>query len=401
MRRWLVICLMAALLLLAGCSKESTSQENAVPGLSDSTLTIGSWGPLSGPAALWGAMTHAMDAYFQLINEQGGIHGRKIRFVYKDDAYNPARTVPAVRQLVEQEEAFALIGGLGTATNMAVMDYIIEKNIPWVSPGSGVSYWAYPPKENIFSTFIWYIDEARIQVDYVLDSLQTESMALVYQNDDFGESALKSARFHLEERGLKLRTALPYEVSDRDFSTHAAILKDENPEVVLLWMAPRQAAALLAACQSLSYHPQWIAASVLSDMEQMHQLSQGAWEGVIFAYYGLMPTDSSAQLQQYREALARYHPEVRWGAFAETGFIYAEPMVAALEKAGRNLTRESFVRAMEELNGFQGIGPAFSFAPGQRQGNRSLYLLRCGSATEYEKLTGFLEGKADPAALLD
>ncbi len=383
------------LLSLSACTIVSEQTDADYTGITDSTITIGSWGPMSGPAALWGAVPHAMDAYFQWINEQGGIHGRQIHFVYMDDAYNPVRTVPAVRQLVEQEKAFALIGGLGTATNMAVLDYITQQGIPWLSPGSGAANWAYPPKPNLFSTFVLYYDEAQIQVNYALDSLAETEIALVYQQDDFGESALLSAQQTLLQRGHALAAAIPYEISDRDLSTQAALLKAQNAPVVLLWMAPRQAAALLAAAADLDYHPQWIASSVLSDMEQMYDLTQGAWQGVIFGYYGLMPSDSAAQLQVYRKALAKYHPEVRWGAFAETGFLYAEPMVAGLQQAGRDLSRSRFVAAMESLKGFQGIGPVFSFGPNQHQGHRSVYLLRCQSAMHYETLTGFLQGSAE------
>ncbi|MFK7921659.1 MAG: ABC transporter substrate-binding protein [Bacteroidia bacterium] len=366
------------------------SEATAVPGLTDSTITIGSWGPLSGPAAAWGSMTHAMDAYFQLINEEGGVHGRKINFVYKDDGYNAARTVPIVRSLVEDENVFALIGGLGTNTGMAVLPYIEAKKVPWVSPGSGSDAWSTPPKQNIFATFGRYIDEAPKLVKYVVDSLESKKIAIVFQNDDFGRSAKQAALKSLESEQVKAVTTISYELGEREMSTQAARLKASGAEIVLLWMGPQQAVALLSSARSLGYRPQWVASTVLSDMERMYDLTEGAWEGVIFGYYGVMPTDTvHPRLQTYKAALARYHPEIAWGAFAETGFIYAEPMLAALESVGPSLSRERFVAAMEGLD-FQGIGPRIRFGPDQRQGHQSLYLMRCTGRNSHVSLTDWL-----------
>ncbi|MEL6590014.1 MAG: ABC transporter substrate-binding protein [Bacteroidota bacterium] len=376
--------------LWTSCQPVARSASQYDPGLSDSTITIGSWGPLSGPAASWGTMTHAMDAYFQLINEEGGIHGRKIRFVYKDDGYNPARTVPLVRDLVEGEEVFALVGGLGTNTGMAVLPYIEAQQVPWVSPASGAAIWSTPPKEKIFATFGQYTDEAYRLVDYVVDSLSPGKLAIVYQNDDFGKGAMDAAQEQLAKRGESPATTISYELGEREMSGQAVKLMASEAEVVLLWMAPQQAVSLLAKARSLSYQPQWVASTVLSDMSRMHELTQGAWEGVIFGFYGPMPNDTThPRLQAYREAFARFHPSLSWGAFAETGFIYAEPLVAGLQAAGPALSRERFVKAMEELD-FQGIGPHIRFGPGQRQGHRSLYLLRCTGAESYVKLTDWL-----------
>lgn len=386
---WQIFALLCLLSLVA-CGPTAQEQATSEVGITDSTITIGSWGPLSGPAAAWGSMTHAMDAYFQLINEEGGVHGRKINFIYKDDGYNPGRTVPIVRSLVEDEKVFALIGGLGTNTGMAVLPYIEAQNVPWVSPGSGSAAWSTPPKQNIFATFGRYIDEAPKLVKYVLDSLASKKIAIVYQNDDFGRSAKQAALESLESQQINAVATISYELGEREMSTQAARLKASGAEIVLLWMGPQQAVALLSSARSLGYRPQWVASTVLSDMSRMYDLTEGTWTDVIFAYYGVMPNDTThSRLQQYKAALARFHPEIAWGAFAETGFIYAEPMLAALEAVGPSLSRERFVTVMEGLD-FQGIGPRIRFGPNQRQGHQSLYLIRCTGRDSYIKLTDWL-----------
>ncbi|MEL6672905.1 MAG: ABC transporter substrate-binding protein, partial [Bacteroidota bacterium] len=369
--------------ILFGCTPAPQGAAT-VPGINDSTIVLGAWAPLSGPAALWGNLTKAMDAYFHHVNESGGVHGRKIKFIYKDDQYNPSRTVAIVRQLDVEEEVFAFIGGIGTAPGRAVMDYIIDRQIPWVSPCSGATYWAYPPRKNIFATFPLIYDEAHIQIEYVLHTLKKQRIGIIYQNDDFGKSALLSASEALKGAGLDWQVALPLNRGENDLGPLTARMKEAKVEVVLIWTMPGAAASLLKQAELLRFSPDWIACSALSDMRRMYELTEGAWEGVTFGYYGKMATSGDPVMEQYKQALAAYHPQVSWGGFAASGFMFAEPLVEGLRKAGKDLTRESFIQAMESLKGYQGIGPAFTFGPGQRQGHRSLFLVRCQDATRYE-----------------
>ncbi|MEM7655683.1 MAG: ABC transporter substrate-binding protein [Bacteroidota bacterium] len=402
MNRIQSFCLLGIVLTLSGlmaCQSSPSTSSSEVPGVTDSTIVIGSWGPLSGPAASWGVVLYGMDAYFQLINEQGGIHGRKIRFVYKDDAYDPSRTVGAVRELVLREEAFALVGGIGTATGMAVKPFIAEQGIPWVSPCSGATAMAFPPEPNLFSFFPLYQDEAEIQVNFVLDSLKKTQIALLYQQDDFGNSARISTERVLADRGLTLAAAVPIDPSEGDLTSHLALLQQSGAEVVLLWVGPRHAAILLNRSKVSGYSPQWVGCTALSDLAIMSDLTDGAWTGAIFGFYGELPDSDHPDMQRYRAALTRFHPDVRWGNFSSGGFMYAEPLVEALQRAGPALTRESLLASLESLHSFQGIGPRLTYGPDLRQGHRSLYLARATSASEAVRLTDFLEAQQPLNAL--
>ena len=384
--------------LAFSCSSPEGGGEEAadVPGVTDEEIVLGSWGPLTGPAALWGAVPQGMDAYFSMINEEGGIHGRKIRFIYKDDAYDPSRTVPAVREMVQKDNVFAFVGGVGTAPNMAVKDFIVEEGIPWVSPASGATHWAHPPVKNIFSIFPLYFDEAEVQVNYAVDELGASKIAIIYQNDDFGKSALVSAQNALKAHDLELVAEVSTEVLDSDLSSHAARLQKSGAEVVLLWTLPRQAAIILGTTAVSGYKPQWIASLVLSDMGLMHNITKGAWEGVIFGFFGILPSDTTKTTRsKYRQALAKHKHDLRWGAFSASGFAYAEPLVEGLKRAGKDLTRESFIAAMESIQDWQGTSAKISFGPDNRQGHRSMYLVKCISGTEAEVLSDYMEGTAD------
>lgn len=377
------------------------SNESSEPGLTDSTILMGTWTPLTGPASAWSTPTMGMDAYLKMINEEGGVHGRKINLIIKDDAYDPSRTVPAVREMVLKDEVFGFVGGIGTAPGLAVKDFITENNIPWICPISGSTHWAYPPVENIFSVYPLYFDEAAIQTNYALDSLGATKIGIIYQNDDFGKSGLVSMQNELEKRGLEVATAVSVELTDSDLSTQAARLKDSGAEVVMLWVTPRHAAIIMGTTSVMGFKPQWMASSVLSDMYLMHDITKGAWSGVIYTYFGTMASDTSnAFIAKYQKAMKKFYPDVRWSAYTYSGFVYGEVLVEGLKRAGKALTREGLIKAMEEIKGWQASGLPITFGPEQRQGIRAAFLVKVITGTEYEILTDVVASKADVSDLI-
>lgn len=395
MTRLRAIAAIALSLLLLTCAPAEDSTTAAPdPGITDTEIVIGSWGPLSGPAALWGSVVRGTETYFDLVNEEGGIHGRRIRFVYRDDGYEPPRTVAAVREMVQREQVFAFSVGVGTAPGMAVREFITSNKIPWVAPASGSSHWAWPQNRYLFSTYPLYADEASVIVDHAV-SLGVKRLAVVYQNDDYGKGGLVGAEMAAEKRGAQIVAALPTEIMDTDLSSHIVRLRQAGADGVLLWVLPRQAAILLGAAANLNFKPRWFASTTLSDMAMMHKVTSGLWEGVTFATLGNPWDRTDATIQRYREAFEKKHPDIRWGAFPAAGFLFAEPMVEALRRAGRELTREKLVEALESLDGFQGTGPAITFGPGRRQGARSVMLMRCVTAADYELIAGWTEPATD------
>ena len=380
----------------AGSSGAAEEVEGNRTGITDDKIVVGSWGPLSGPAALWGNISKGMEAYFKLVNEEGGINGRQIEFILKDDAYDPSRTVPIVRELVQRSEVFAVVGGIGTAPCKSVLDYIVEEEIPWVSPITGATHWSIPFKKNVFSVLPYYFDEGEIQARYIIDSLKTDKIAIIYQNDDVGMSGLIGAKNLMQQKGIDFLAEVPVEPTDTDLSSHAAKLKASGAEVVLLWTLPRQAAIILGSTAVVNYKPQWVASFILSDMPLMHDITKGGWEGVIFGVFGENIYElQNERVKTYKAAFEKYHPGVRWGIFAYSGFVYAEPFVEALKRAGKDVTRESLIEAMESLQNYQGTGPAISYGPNNRQALRSMFLAKCKGPTEMEVLTDYIEGESN------
>lgn len=380
-------------------NSDSSSVGNST-GVSDTEIIVGSFGPLTGPAALWGNIMKGIDAHFKLINDNGGINGRKIKFIMKDDAYDPSRTVPAVREMVQKDEVFAFVGGIGTAPCMSVMEYIIEEQIPWAPPITGATHWTIPLKKNIFSLLPYYIDEGIIQTKYALDSLGTQKIGIIYQNDDVGKSALVGAQSVLKARNLDFVSAVPVEITDTDLSSHVARLKDAGSEVVLLWTLPRQAVITVTNAKVINFEPQYIASFILSDMGLMHSLTKGAWEGVIFGSIATPPYQyENPTVAKFKAAFAQYYPEDRWGVFPYGGFLYAQPFIDALTNLGKDVTREGLITELEKLSDYDLHGLTIDYGPTNHQATRSMQLMKCTGPEEYELVSDYIDSKSDIQAL--
>ncbi|MCI0528910.1 MAG: ABC transporter substrate-binding protein [Nitrospira sp.] len=282
-----------------------------VHGVTDTEIVIGSWGPQTGPAALWGAVGRGTDLLFKIVNEEGGIHGRKIKFAFRDDAYQPAKTKAVAKELVENLGIFAAVGGVGTAPGMAVRDYLGENGVVWVSPATGSSKWSVPLQKNIFALYPRYIDEAYLLTKYVVETLNAQKVGFFYQNDDYGKEGLAGAEKYLKEKGMSLTATISVEVIDIDLSSHALKLKESGADAVLMWVLPKHAAIILGETAKLGYKPQWIASNTLGDSALMFEITKGLWEGVIFSNFAELPDADHPLMVKYREAQKKYAPQER------------------------------------------------------------------------------------------
>ena len=390
-RRIALFLLVAA----SSCATGDDPRDGAVRGVTDDTIVLGTWAPLTGPAATWGAVARGAQAYFDMVNAEGGIHGRRVELLVRDDGYQPSRTVAVVREMVEGDRVFAMVAGVGTATGRAVMDYLMDREVVWVSPASGATHWAYPPKRHLFAQYTPYFDEAAVLVDHAVEEMGMERIAVIYQNDDFGQSGVVGARMALADHGLELVEAVSVEVTDTDLNSHAVRLRESGAEGVLVWLTPRHATIIVGAVERLGFDTQWLASSVLADAELLDELTEGAWEGAIYTAIGVLPGSGHPLLEKYMEAAARVAPGERVSEFFLGGFRYAEPMGEALRRAGRDLTTESLIAALESMDGWQGTGAPLTYAPDRRQGTRAMFLARVVRDGGAERMTDWIESDID------
>jgi ABC-type branched-subunit amino acid transport system substrate-binding protein len=313
-----------------------------------------------------------------MLNEEGGIHGRKLKLILRDDAYQPPKTKAVVKEMINQG-VFAFVGGVGTATGMAVVDDIMDEEIPWVGMATGSTHWAYPPKKTIFATYPNYIDEGYILTRYAVETLGKQKIAFFYQNDDYGKEGLQGAEKYLKEKGMALAASASAEPMDTDLSSHCMKLKQSGADAVIMWVLPKHGAIMLGTAAKLGFQPQWLTSSTLSDYPLMWGITKGLWNGMIFGNFGLLPDSKDPLMVKYRKAYEKYRlsDQERWGVFFYAGFLFAEPLVEGLRRAGRDLTLDSFIEAMETLKDFQGISGPITFTKDQRQGLRSVFLSKC------------------------
>ena len=349
-----------------------------VPGVTKDTIKIGQWGPQTGPAALWGSVARGTGLYLKYINSLGGINGRKFEYFLRDDGYQPNKTKAIVKELVEKEGVWGFIAGVGTSPGMAVMPYLVERNIPWVSPSSGSSHWCYPPKKNIWGTYPVYPVDAYLLTQYAVENLKKTKVGFMYQNDDYGKGGLVGAEKYLRDKGMKLAGAVSTEMSDTDLSTQVLKLKEAGCEVVIMWLLPKQAAITVGTAAKMGYRPQFMTSTTLSDTALMYKITKGLWKGVICTTFGQLPYSDHPLMVKYREAWKKFAPQERWGPFFTSGMYYSEPMIEAIRRCGDDLSYDNFIKAMESIKDWkEGTGAPLTFGPNKRQGSNSVFMVVC------------------------
>lgn len=370
----LMTCLVFALGLLF--SFGALAEKAAVQGVTDDEIVIGTWGPHTGPASSWSAVNLATDAYFKWINELGGIHGRKLKLVIRDDGYMPPRTVAAVKELAERERVFCFVAGLGAAPGMAVKDYIDSKKMINIGFASGSHQLIEPVSHYRFGVYPSFRIDAKMLVKYAVKTLGHTKLAMFYQNDVFGKDGLKSATETSKELGAEIIASVPYELSDNDLSSQALKIKAADAQTVIVWATAKHAAIFAKEVAKLGYKPQLLASSSVSD-PIMCKLAGEAWNDTIIANWMPMVSEETEGIKVYKEALAKYAPDLTYGNFSMAGFILAEPFIEGLRRAGRDLTTESLITALESIKHYNGLFVHdVTYAPDDHQGIESIYFVQ-------------------------
>src|ERR1700722_862785 len=278
------------------------------PGASDTEIKIGNTMPYSGPASAYGILGKTQAAYFNMINEQGGINGRKINFISRDDGYSPPKTVEQVRQLVEQDQVLLLFSTLGTPTNTAIHGYLNDNKVPQLFVATGADQWNDPKR------FPWtmglipsYGTEAHIYARYILKNLPNAKIAVLYQNDDFGKDYLNGLRDGLGDKAAKMIVATQsYETTDPTVDSQVVALQGSGADVLLTAAIPKFAAQAIRKVYDIGWRPTHFLTPVSNSVGTVMKsagLEKGV--GIISAAFVKDPTDPEWQeTTEYRERLA-------------------------------------------------------------------------------------------------
>lgn len=331
------------------------------PGASDTEIKIGNTMPYSGPASPYGTIGKSEAAYFAMINEQGGINGRKVKFISRDDSYSPPKTVELVRRLVEEDKVLALFQTFGTAPNSAIRDYLNDSKVPQLFVRSGASKWNDP--KHYPWTMGWqpsYQVEARIYARYILKNIPTAKIAVLYQNDDFGKDYLIGLRDGLGDKADEMIIATQsYETTDATVHSQIVTLQTSGANVLLTVALPKFAAQTIRKIYEIGWKPTHFLSSVASSVGLvMRPAGTEKSIGIISATYGKDPTDPQWQdTLEYNEWLAWMKKYNTSGNVADADTVYgysaAQTMVAVLKACGDNLTRENLMKQAASIRDLQ------------------------------------------------
>lgn len=382
MKKILMIVLVIAMIFSTAFTAENSSN-----GITDDSITIGSFQALSGALAFIGvSMDKGMQAYFNWVNENGGVWGRKVNLITVDDQFVPSKTVIEVKRLVEQDKVFAIVGGLGTPGCLAVMDYLNDGGVPFVYQGSGSSLLAIPPKEFIFSVQPNYSIEAPIVGKYLTEVANKKKIGMIYRAAEDGKEAYSALSAYLKENGKEklLVQAIAVDPAQTSFDNEIIKMMQSGVDAVYLLTFTDQTPNILKQSRDYGFEPLFVTCYPNAE-PKLIQLAEGAAEGLEVMAWVDLGDPESEKFVQYLEIFQASYPDEIPDAYAAAGFIAAELFTQGLWRAGagENLTRESLVKGLESLKGWQGIiSPIityYKYDPNNekaRLGLNAMYILR-------------------------
>ena len=347
------------------------------PGVTADTIRLGTFCDLSGPNSTVGmAALRGYSAYYNHINRWGGVHGRRIELVVKDDRFDPARTVVAVRDLIEKDGVFAIVSPLGTPTNLAVKEYLLHEQIPVISPHSGVSEWSTPLKRTYFALQPSYRMEGQLLAQYVLAELRPSSIAVFFVDDEFGWEGVTAFRKELAQAGMEPVVAVTHSVGESTPSSWLDALSTHRPDLVVLYTYVKPAADLLRAAHQGGFRPGWLGSYVISGPDLFQLAGPEATHGVRATSYPAGPRHHRGEAL-FRKLMARDYGEESPGTHSRIGYAAAQLVVEGLQRTGPNLTRDGLVSALEGIEDWSGgLLPPIGYSATDHRGLTALALLR-------------------------
>ncbi|TWB06477.1 ABC transporter substrate-binding protein [Bradyrhizobium stylosanthis] len=357
--RFQVVAASAALALCTAMTGPVLAQKKYDSGASDTEVKIGNIMPYSGPASGYAAIGKTEEAYFNKVNAEGGINGRKIKFISYDDGYSPPKTVEQARRLVESDNVLLIFGSLGTSTNGAIRKYMNEKKVPQLFVASGASKWN-DPKQYPW-TMGWqpsYASEARIYAKYIMKEKPDAKIGVLYQNDDFGKDYLKGLKEGLGPKAAMIVMEDAYDTSEPAIDEHVVKLKASGADVFISITTPKFAAQAIKKAAEINWHPVHIISNVSASVGGvLEPAGIEISQGILSATYTKDGSDpqwnADDGMKKFYNFLAQYEPKAnKLDAGVVFGYAAAQTMVKVLQMCGDDLTRENVMKQAASIKDF-------------------------------------------------
>jgi branched-chain amino acid transport system substrate-binding protein len=355
----LAVLLAVAVLSVVACGRDDDDggDGGSDPGISDDSIKVGGSYPFSGPASAYRSIEQGAQAYFSFVNEKGGVDGREIEFVTLDDAYEPAKAVQNARRLIQEEQVFALFNTLGTANNVGIWDYANEQEVPHVFVATGASLWGADVAAHPWTTG-WqpdYVTESQVYADFLEQEKPNAKVAVLYQNDAFGEDLLNGFKEAAKGTNIKVVAEESYEVTDPTVSSQMSKLAGSDADTFLNITTPKFGAQAIVAADKLGWKVLHIINNVsASKLLVLEPAGLDKSQGLISTAYFKDPASpewsDDASMKEFKEALAKYEPRANpEDPFCVFGWAAASTMVEAL-KGMEEPTREAFMDSVRNLD---------------------------------------------------
>jgi branched-chain amino acid transport system substrate-binding protein len=350
-----------AIILLAASGTGAIAQKKYDTGATDNEIKIGNIMPYSGPASAYGVIGKTEAAYFRKINAEGGINGRKIKFISYDDAYSPPKAVEQARKLVESDEVLFIFSSLGTPSNSAIQKYMNEKEVPQLFVTTGATKWNNP--KQFPWTMGWspnYQSEGRIYAKYILKERPTGKIGILYQNDDYGKDYIKGLTDGLGTKAASMIVGEEsYETTTPTIDSHVVALKSEGADIFISITTPKFAAQSIKKVAELGWKPLFILNNVAASTRTvMMPAGLENSQNIISATYQKDPTDPQWKddmgIKDFDAFLTKYYPEGnREDLFLMNGYNLAQTIVHVLERCGDDLTRANIMKEAASIKSLQ------------------------------------------------
>src|SRR6516225_7561351 len=354
----------AGILALALVGAPAWAQKKYDEGATDTEIKIGNTNPYSGNLSAYGTIGKAIDAYFKMVNEQGGINGRKINFISYDDGYAPPKTVEMVRKLVEEDKVLFVFQTLGTPPNTAIQKYLNQKQVPQLFVATGASKWGHY-KENPWTMGFQpdYVTESIIYAKHILANVKDPKIAVLMQNDDYGKDYYNGFRQGLGADADKLIVAhVTYEVTDPTIDSQMIQLKNSGANVFFNITTPKFAAQAIKKSAEIGWKPVHYLNNVSASIGSVIKPAGfDAAQGIISSAYLKDPTDPQWRddpgMKAWNAFLDKYYPDAnRADVNVMYAYIVSQGLVHVLKNCGNDLTRENIMKQAASMRDFEPLG---------------------------------------------
>jgi len=378
---------LAVVALLPSCARRVQATENRAPGVFESEIVIGMTAAMSGNAAVLGTETYrGARAWIEDVNAKGGVSGRQIKLVVRDDAYDPPRTVANVQSLLVDDGVFALFGFVGTPTSVKAVPLLERARVPGVGFFTGAEVLRNPQREWAFHVRDSYYAEAETATAYFVDRLHLSRIAVLYQEDPFGQAVLSGIQLALQRRSQSPVATASFARGSTALEGARDKLMASKPEVVAMVGTYGPLARFVKIAgggghtwfQTVSF----VGSEAFADeLIRTQHVNPETYDHVLVTQVVPSPvSDEYSGLSEFRSLLAKSFPTDRPNYVALEGFVDARVLTGALERAGRTLDRDSFARALEGMKNLDvGIGRNVSYAPNNHVALAGVYLSRLGT----------------------